>query len=196
MTSYRGMSQKKRLRPGGSSPSEGPVTDYSGMTYEKLIRGSGIQWPCNEQNPIGTERLYTDGKFFTDIDYCESFRHDLETGAPYTLDQYRAMNPVGRTILKSCQYAPPIESPSEEFPLMLSTGRKVHHFHTRTKVGRTQLQTVCPEPELRISKPDAAKHNIADREMVVIRSTRGAVQMKASIGGIKEGQVFMPFHFG
>jgi ferredoxin-nitrate reductase len=62
--------------------SKGRPCDYSAMTYEKLTGGSGLQWPCNEENPFGTERLFTDGKFFTDVDYCESYGHDLETGAP------------------------------------------------------------------------------------------------------------------
>lgn len=64
--------------------SKGRPCDHSAMTYEKLTGGSGIQWPCNEQNPFGLERLFSDGKFFTDIDYCESFGHDLETGVPIT----------------------------------------------------------------------------------------------------------------
>jgi anaerobic selenocysteine-containing dehydrogenase len=64
--------------------SKGRPCDYSGLTYEKLSGGSGIQWPCNDEFPYGKERLFDDGKFFTDIDYCESFGHDLETGAPYT----------------------------------------------------------------------------------------------------------------
>ena len=58
--------------------------DYSGLSYDKLTGGSGIQWPCTESYPYGKERLFDDGIFFTDLEYCESFGHDLETGAPYT----------------------------------------------------------------------------------------------------------------
>jgi ferredoxin-nitrate reductase len=56
--------------------SKGRPCDYSGMSYEKLTGGSGIQWPCNEEYPFGKERLFDDGKFFTDTDYCESFGHE------------------------------------------------------------------------------------------------------------------------
>ncbi|PTB71304.1 hypothetical protein M440DRAFT_220041, partial [Trichoderma longibrachiatum ATCC 18648] len=58
--------------------SAGRPCDYSGLSYDCLTGGSGIQWPCNEQNPHGTERLYADGQFYTDVDECESFGHDLE----------------------------------------------------------------------------------------------------------------------
>jgi len=46
--------------------------DYSGITYDTLRGGSGIQWPCNESAPEGTERLYADGTFWSAPEYCES----------------------------------------------------------------------------------------------------------------------------
>ena len=61
--------------------SRGRPCDYSGLTYDRLRGGSGIQWPCTAERPDGTERLYTDGVFNTDPDYCETFGHDLATGA-------------------------------------------------------------------------------------------------------------------
>lgn len=176
--------------------SRGRPCDYSGLSYERLTGGSGIQWPCNEENPNGTERLFSNGVFYTDTDYCESFGHDLETGAPYTEEEYKALNPAGRAILKACHYTAPMEGPDEEFPLRLSTGRNVHHFHTRTKTGRTVLQKACPEPEVRISERDAERSGVKDGEMVIVRSRRGAVEMILRAGRIKEGQAFMPFHFG
>lgn len=77
------------------------------MTYEKLTGGSGIQWPCNKENPEGTERLFTDGVFYTDIEYCESYGHDLlvETGAPLTTYEYEVLNPRGRATLKAADYS-------------------------------------------------------------------------------------------
>ncbi|MDQ5810358.1 MAG: molybdopterin-dependent oxidoreductase, partial [Actinomycetota bacterium] len=51
--------------------SRGRPCDYTGMTYDKLRGDSGIQWPCNEEHPGGTERLYEDGRFNTETDYCE-----------------------------------------------------------------------------------------------------------------------------
>jgi anaerobic selenocysteine-containing dehydrogenase len=150
----------------------------------------------NEKYPAGKERLYDDGHFPTDVEECESFGHDLETGSPYSLDEYKAINPRGRAILKTCHYGPPPEEPNEEYPLRLSTGRKVHHFHTRTKTGRTALQNKDPEPEVRITQSDATKAAVSDGDMVIVRSRRGEAEMKVRVGGISEGQAFIPFHFG
>src|SRR5215204_748604 len=116
--------------------SRGRPCDYSGLTYAKLRGGSGIQWPCTDQAPEGTERLYADGRFWSDPEVCEDYGHDLLTGAVNTEADYRAANPAGRAILKSAHYQLPHEEPSEEFPLLLTTGRTVYHFHTRTKTGR------------------------------------------------------------
>ncbi|CRK34308.1 hypothetical protein BN1708_006324 [Verticillium longisporum] len=177
--------------------SKGRPCDYSGLSYEKLSGGSGLQWPCNEANPTGTERLFTDGKFFTDLDVCESFGHDLETGAPYSKEAYSGMNPAGRAILKSCHYFEPMEGTDETYPLRLSTGRNVFHFHTRTKTGRAKsLQKACPEPEVRIAPEDAEKLDIQTGDMVIVSSRRGAIEVRARVGGTKVGQVFLPFHFG
>ncbi|KAJ9322825.1 hypothetical protein DTO027B5_595 [Paecilomyces variotii] len=177
--------------------SKGRPCDYSGLSYEKLTGGSGIQWPCNDTYPYGKERLFDDAVFFTDIDYCESFGHDLETGAPLSKEDYQSINPGGRAILKSANYFPDPEEPNENYPIRLSTGRNVYHFHTRTKTGRSKpLQEACPEPTIRISKDDAVKFNVQDGDEVVVRSRRGAVEMRASVGDIAPGQAFIPFHFG
>lgn len=177
--------------------SKGRPCDYSALTYGKLTGGSGLQWPCNDDHPNGKERLFDDGHFFTAAEYCESFGHDLETGAPYTKDQYLAMNPAGRAILKPCHYLASEEEPDDEFPLRLSTGRNVYHFHTRTKTGRSRaLQEACPEPYIQVSNEDAAEIGIEDGEEVLVRSKRGAVQLKAQVGKPAKGQVFLPFHFG
>ncbi|KAK4941315.1 hypothetical protein LTR10_018725 [Elasticomyces elasticus] len=177
--------------------SKGRPCDYSGMSYDKLTGGSGIQWPCTERYPYGKERLFDDGIFFTDLEYCESFGHDLETGAPYTKDQYKAMNPAGRAILKPCHYQPEFEAADEEYPLQLSTGRRPLHFHTRTKTGRTkELQGADPEPYIQISEKDAKKFRVKEGDFVVVESRRGKIEVAARVGLMANGQVFIPFHFG
>ena len=177
--------------------SKGRPCDYSGLTYEMLTGGSGIQWPCNENAPSGTERLFEDGIFFTDVEYCESFGHDLETGTPYSKQQYMSWNPAGRAILKNCEYSPEEESTDDKYPLHLSTGRNVYHFHTRTKTGRSKaLQKAYSEPFVQVSTEDAAELDLHQGEEVTVKSRRGAVQIKVDIGKCAVGQTFIPFHFG
>ena len=48
--------------------SRGRPCDYSGMTYELILEHGAIRWPCNEQHPTGSERLYEDLRFWTGID--------------------------------------------------------------------------------------------------------------------------------
>lgn len=177
--------------------SAGRPCDYTGLSYEKLTGGSGIQWPCNKENPMGTERLFVDGLFYTDIEYCESYGHDLETGAPYTKNQYAEWHPAGRAILKAAHYIPVLEEPDEEYPLQLSTGRNVFHFHTRTKTGRSkELQGASPTTRCTISKKDADQIGIEEGDLVLIESRRGKIEIEAQIGEIMEGQIFIPFHYG
>ncbi|RDW64542.1 molybdopterin oxidoreductase family protein [Aspergillus mulundensis] len=175
----------------------GRPLDCSDLSYDKLSGGSGIQWPCTKEYPYGKERLFDDGKFFTDTEYCESFGHDLETGAPLTKQQYEAMNPAGRAILKAAHYRKPWEAPDEDFPFYLATGRNVFHFHTRTKTGRSKrLQNADRDACVVICQEDADEVGVANGEMVIVRSRRGQVELPVKIEGINKGHVFIPFHFG
>lgn len=175
----------------------GRPCDYTGLSYAKLSEGSGIQWPCNEQFPNGTPHLYTDGIFNTSADYCENFGHDLVTGAAVTSEEYRAKAPQGKAFLKASDYQPPHEQPDEEYPLWLTTGRVVYHFHTRTKTGRSkELHDAAPDAFVQISSEDAQKYGIEDGDLVEVKSRRGRVIEPARIGDIEPGHLFIPFHYG
>ncbi|MCA1684942.1 MAG: molybdopterin-dependent oxidoreductase, partial [Planctomycetia bacterium] len=107
--------------------SRGTICDYSAMTYAKLSARSGIQWPCTDEHPDGTERLYTDFRFNTDPEVCGDYGHDLITGAAITEEEFRARDPDGRAILKPAEYAPPFEAPDDDYPFWFTTGRLVYH---------------------------------------------------------------------
>jgi ferredoxin-nitrate reductase len=182
---------------GWKACSKGRPCDYSGMSYAKLSAGSGIQWPCNDQFPDGTAHLYTDGRFNTDIDYCETYNYDLDTGAAYDRKKYETIDPKGKAFLKGADYQEPHEIPDEHYPLWLTTGRLVYHFHTRTKTGRSKaLQDAAPDAYVQLSEEDALRYGIADGDMINVESRRGKVTEPAKIGGIEPGLVFIPFHYG
>lgn len=175
----------------------GRPCDYTGLTYGRLRGGSGVQWPCNDQNPDGTERLYADGRFWAAPDQCESYGRDLVTGAPLEPTEYKAMNPEGRAIIKAAEYLPPHEEPSGEYPFALITGRTLYHFHTRTKTGRApQLQGAAPEVWVEVSPSDAREAGIGEGDPVEVASPRGVVRARARISGIRPGVLFVPFHYG
>ncbi|OBY30585.1 molybdopterin oxidoreductase family protein [Mycolicibacter kumamotonensis] len=177
--------------------SAGRPCDYTGLSYEKLRGSSGIQWPCNAEHPDGTERLYTDGEFWSKPDDCESYGKDLITGGSIEPTQYRAANPDGKAMLRPAGYTPPHERPVDDDELWLTTGRTVYHFHTRTKTGRApQLNDAAPQVWVQLSAGDAGRRGIRDGDLAVIRSPRGCVQARARVGGIRDGVAFLPFHYG
>lgn len=176
--------------------SAGRPCDYTGLSYELLRRRGGIQWPCTDEAPEGTEHLYTDGRFNTDADYCETFGHDLVTGGSVTPEQHAALRLDARAWLRPAAYQPPAEEPDDQFPLRLMTGRTVYHFHTRTKTGRAeQLQAAAPEPWVELHPDDAAALGIEEGEQVRVESDRGSVTVAARLDGDRRGQVFLPFHY-
>ncbi|GAA5854096.1 hypothetical protein JCM8547_008224 [Rhodosporidiobolus lusitaniae] len=176
---------------------KGRPVDYTGLSYDKLTGGSGVQWPCNEEYPDGKERLYTDGKFFTNPEDVESYGHDLFIGTVISPEQYKAMRVDGRAILKACHFQAAEEFTDDEYPMRLSTGRVVHHFHTRTKTGRSKtLQDAAPEAFAQISEEDAAELGIKAGDMVVVEGRRGKVEVPAKVGEIAKGNLFVPFHYG
>ena len=87
--------------------------------------------------------------------------------------------------------------PSDEYPLLLSTGRQVYHFHTRTKTGRDRhLAEAGGDSFVQVSEADAAEYGIGEGDLVLVESARGKVEVRARVGRVEAGQVFLPFHFG
>src|SRR4051794_37580855 len=177
--------------------SRGRPCDYSGMSHALLREHGPIQWPCNEQYPLGKERQYENGVFNTSAEYCETYGHDLATGAAVTPEEYAAGDPKGRAVIKGAEYLPPPEEPDDAYPFLLTTGRVVHHFHTRTKTGRSpELDAAAPRAFVEIAKADADRLGIDDGELVEVRSRRGHVIAPARVSGIEPGVAFIPFHYG
>lgn len=108
-----------------------------------------------------------------------------------SLQQFKTLAPEGRAIFKAAHYRESDEMPSERYPFYLSTGRRVHHFHTRTKTGRTEkLHKAMEDTFVQINEDDAKKLGVTNGEMVVVRSPHGEAQMPAKVGDIEVGQTF------
>lgn len=169
--------------------SKGRPCEYTDITYDRLRTDGYAQW--------GGERLYTDHVFCTDTDIAEDWGHDLLTGAPFSENEHRALHPAGRAILKAATYIPPHEEPDDEYPFALTTGRSLYHFHTRTKTGRSRpLRDVDNDVWAELSASDAARLGVRPGDVVDVISRRGSVRAPVRVCGIREGTVFVPFHFG
>jgi anaerobic selenocysteine-containing dehydrogenase len=175
----------------------GRPCDQSALTYDKLRDSGGIQWPCTDDAPDGTERLYADHRFVTEPAAAESYGHDLQTGAENEADEYRAHDPAGRAILKAADFAPPHEPVDDDYPFQLTTGRTVYHWHTRTKTRRApQLDAAAPQMWVELAESDADRLGVTEGDFVVVRSRRGHIRAAARITGSRPGVVFAPFHYG
>ncbi len=178
--------------------SAGRPCDYTGLSHTLLRTApSGIQWPCHDRAPGGTERLYTDGITWADPDTCESYGKDLATGEPEGEDAYRALNPDGKAVLRPAAFEPLPEDTSEDFPMQLTTGRTLYHFHTRTKTARApQLDGAAPEVWVELSPAEAAAHGLAEGDLVQVATARGSLRGRLRVTAMRDGTVFVPFHYG
>jgi ferredoxin-nitrate reductase len=110
--------------------------------------------------------------------------------------QFQTVNK--RAQLKAPPFTSRSETVSEQFPLVLTTGRLRDQWHTMTKTGRVQkLNAHIDTPFLEIHPHDARHRDIHHDDMVVIRGERGEVQVRAHVtDSIRLGVVFLPMHWG
>ena len=155
-----------------NSPSEimdeiAEVTPIYGGMSYDRLEGEGLQWPCLDKDHPGTKFLHK-GKFSR-----------------------------GLGQIHAIEFQPPYEMPDEEYPLLLTTGRMLYHFHTGTMSRRSAgLDELHPEGNVEVSPEDADKLGIADGDMVEVESRRGKVVAKAWVTDRSPaGTVFMTFHF-
>lgn len=143
------------------------LTPIYGGISHSRLDGGGLQWPCPGSAHPGTPFLHKDR--FT-----------------------RGLGKFHPTPFREAA-----ELPDEEFPLLLSTGRVLHHFHTGTLSRRVAgLEALSPPGLVEVNPEDAKELGILDGDEVLVESRRGQVKAKAAVTGrTRRGTVFMPFHF-
>jgi formate dehydrogenase major subunit len=142
---------------------------YGGVTHERVEEEGGLQWPCWDEDHPGTTRLYAD-------------TFNTEDGMAH---------------LQGIGYSEPAETPDEEYPFTLTTGRVLYQYHTGTMTHREEgIMQYTPSDFVEIHPDTAVDYGIEDGDMVRVESRRGEIVVPAQVTDrIAPDNVFAPIHF-
>ena len=139
---------------------------FMGISHKRIEAEDGVHWPCPSDDHPGTPYLF--GKSF----------------------------PRGKGKLTPITYRPSTELPDEEYPLILSTGRVLYHWHGGTLTRRSKLDDIYPEALVEIHPQDAGELEISSGDWVKVYSRRGQIEARTLVTERSPvGTVFIPFHF-
>ncbi len=140
---------------------------YAGITYERLDKGETLQWPCPSSDHPGTPILHTKG-----------FARGKGKFAPI-------------------DYIPPAERPDDDYPMILSTGRVLYHWHGGEMSRRASgLLEIYSQAQVEINPADAEKLGINGKKRVRVTSRRGSIESEAWVTErVPPGMVYANFHF-
>lgn len=140
---------------------------YAGVSHSRLESGERLQWPVTGESHPGTPILHV-----------ERFAR-------------------GKGKFHVTKHIPPAELPDDEYPLLLTTGRVIYHWHGGEMTRRAEsLNTVCPESFVELSPEDARALEIADGSEIRLQSRRGSMLARAAVTDrVPVGVVFGNFHF-
>ena len=141
---------------------------FAGISHRRLDDEGPIAWPCRSADDPGERRLYEDS---------------FATAS-------------GRAQLAAIPYRPSGEQPSDDFPLLLVTGRRLEHYNAGTMTRRTGNLELVPEELLELNPADASELGVRDGDRVSVASPRGEIEVTADVTErVSPGQAFMAFHF-
>jgi predicted molibdopterin-dependent oxidoreductase YjgC len=140
---------------------------YGGIRHERLEQSGGIQWPCWDEGHPGTPRLH-EGCFTR-----------------------------GRGKFHVVEYRPPEEEPSVDYPIVLTTGRVLEHWHTGTMSRRARvLETLSPRSRIDLNSGDAERLGLVEGQPIRVASRRGNIKTFVHRDRrVSQGQAFMAFHW-
>jgi formate dehydrogenase major subunit len=142
---------------------------HAGMSYRRLEESGGLQWPCYDETHPG-----------------EMFLHSRLWERPV---------PGPRVSFVPVEHDPPVDRLDDEFPLRLTTGRRLDEYNTGVQTsGYSSPLRRCESIE--VSPEDAAQYGLQEGERVRVRSRRGSVEVPVRLdGGLRPGLTFMTLHF-
>ncbi len=144
---------------------------HAGMTYQRIEELGGIQWPCPSETEL--EPSYLHHRLWAD-DPADRGRL-----APFSV------------VIDD----PPVDELDDEFPLRLTTGRRLDSYNTGVQSGGFRSPLRWGE-SIDVSPEDAAEHGFVDGETIAVTSRRGSIFAPVRVdSSLRPGLVFMTFHF-
>jgi formate dehydrogenase major subunit len=138
---------------------------FSGVSFEFLDRVGSVQWPCNEDAPMGTPIMHIDNFV------------------------------RGKGLFIETDYVPTEERTTRKFPLVLTTGRTLTQYNVGAQTRRTDNVVWYHEDLLEIHPHDAETRGINDGDRVSLSSRKGDITLRAIITGkVQPGVVYTTFH--
>ncbi len=154
--------------------------------YAEYAKARGMRWPVVEKDGVWTETRWRFSEF--DDTYVAKGRE---------IQFYHSVTQDDRALIWFHPWEPPPEVPDAEYPFWLCTGRVVEHWHSGTMTMRIPpLRNAMPGAYVELHPDDARALGVNNGERVRIESRRGALELRAWIGGRgapERGNVFVPF---
>ncbi len=149
---------------------KGGKADYYGITWERIDKEDGVFWPCPSEDHPGTPTMFK-----------EKFGH-----------------PNGKANLAVVDWKEPGETPTKEYPHILTTGRVVYHFLSGSQTRRTEfLMEQCPLPYVEIHPELASQYNLRNGDRVKLTTPRSHMTLDVRLTkAIRNDTVFVPYHWG
>ena len=143
------------------------MPSFNNISWNRLERESAVTYPCDGPDEPGHDIVFGDGFPTSD----------------------------GRGKLVPASLISPDEQPDNEYPMVLTTGRQLEHWHTGAISRRAAiLDTIEPEAVASLSSKDFQRIGVSPGERVRVTTRRGAVELKSRIdSAIPEGMIFIPF---
>ena len=136
-------------------------------TTKQYLSESSITYPCNSPDSKGEEIVFG--------------------------DSFPTSDGKGKFVF--AEVTSPDEMPDNSFPLILTTGRQLEHWHTGAMTRKaTNLNAIEPEATVSLSPRDILKNNITPGEKILVSSRRGSIKLPVREDrSIPEGVIFIPF---
>ena len=157
--------------------------NFSGMTRERMEKESGILWPCPTEDHPGTKIRYARG---IDPNIPKDYKNKVKF---YGKKDNRAW-----IILRP--YAPAAEEPDADYPMVLTTGRVIDHWHTGTMTMKVpELRRSFPKAYVEVNTEDAHKAGIQNGDDVLLETRRDKMVFQAKVSDVcMPGLVFVPWY--